>query len=80
MDYLRGFLIAGLLGLAGTGGALIIENLNTGSPRLMAGGIAAAAVGFFGGGLALGRSFSHADSGTAFHQRGIDGPPRRRDA
>jgi hypothetical protein len=57
MDYLRGFTVAVLLGLAGTGGAVIATNLHSGSPRLVAAGIACAVAGIVGGGLVLGRIF-----------------------
>ena len=57
MDYVRGYLVAGLLALAGAGGAVIAVNLHTESPRLMGAGIACAIVGITGGGLLLGRTF-----------------------
>jgi lysylphosphatidylglycerol synthetase-like protein (DUF2156 family) len=57
MDYLRGFVVVVLVALAGTGGAVIVLNLHTASPRLMAAGIAAAVVGIIGGSIALGRCF-----------------------
>lgn len=69
MEYFRGFIIAGLLALGGAGGAVIVINVHTASPRLMAAGLAAAAVGIIGGGLALGRSFSRSDRDTAFRRR-----------
>ena len=69
MEYLRGFLIAGLLTLSGGGLAVVVENLNTESPRLMDAGIAAIVVGVLGGGLALGRSFQRSDRDAAFRRR-----------
>jgi hypothetical protein len=57
MDYLRGFVVAMLMALAGTGGAVIALNFHTASPRLLGVGIACAVLGILGGGLALGRVF-----------------------
>jgi hypothetical protein len=56
MDYVRGLVIAGLIAFAGAGGGVVALNLRTASPRLVAAGMLAAAVGIIGGGLALGRS------------------------
>jgi len=56
MDHLRGIFIAACIALAGTGGGVWVENLHTGSPRLLMAGIAAAILGTIAGGLALGRA------------------------
>jgi hypothetical protein len=55
MDFLRGIVTAGLIALAGAGGAVIALNLHSSSPRLMGAGIAAGAVGVIGGGVLLAR-------------------------
>jgi len=54
MGIIRGFFVAGCLALAGAGGGVIVANLHTSSPRLMAAGIISAVVGILGGGLGLG--------------------------
>jgi len=78
MQYLRAYLVAVLIALAGTGGGLIILNLKTASPRLMAAGIAAVVIGIAGGGLALGRSFEHVESDRSLRER-YGTPPRDRE-
>jgi hypothetical protein len=57
MGYIRGFFISGCCALAGAGGGVIVANLHTSSPRLMAAGIASAVVGIVGGGLGLALPF-----------------------
>ncbi len=56
MGYIRGFFISGCIALAGAGGGVIVANLHTASPRLMAAGIVSAVIGIIGGGIALGMS------------------------
>ena len=54
MGFIRGFFASGCIALAGAGGGVIVFNLHTASPRLMAAGIISAVIGIVGGGLALG--------------------------
>ncbi len=53
MRYLRGFFVSGCIALAGAGGGVIVENLNTHSPRLIAAGVLSAIIGIIGGGVGL---------------------------
>lgn len=53
--YLRGLIAAGLIVLGGTGGAVIVMNLHSASPRLMTAGVACALIGILGGGVAISR-------------------------
>lgn len=78
MLYFRAFVIVGLVALAGTGGGLIVLNLKTSSPRLMAAGIAAVVIGVIGGGLALGRTLEHIERDPELRQR-FGTPPRERE-
>ncbi|HUK57830.1 MAG TPA: hypothetical protein VLV50_01270 [Stellaceae bacterium] len=75
MPYVRAFVVVVLVALAGTGGALVVLNLKTASPRLMGAGIAAVVVGVIGGALALGRSFEHIERTAELRQR-FGTPPR----
>jgi hypothetical protein len=80
MEYVRGYLVAGLLALAGAGGAVIAINLHTGSPRLMGAGVACAIVGIGGGGLTLGRLFDRVSRpGAPRDGLGAAPPPLRLD-
>ena len=78
MQYVRAYVIVVLVALAGTGGGLIVLNLKTSSPRLMAAGIAAVVIGIAGGGLALGRSFEHVERDRSLRER-YGTPPHDRE-
>jgi len=56
VKYLEALLITGCLALAGAGIAIIVVNWQTGSPRLMIGGIVWAAGGIIAGCFLLARA------------------------